>query len=451
MASFNFGDNEGDPQSEKATPGASDVNDSEKTGSPLRENDHKNSFSSQADAETTRPTTFPPRFPTVPRRRGNIATPLGGNSSRAELNDLIKELKKSAPRNAVIFPRESPDEKDGCLTVDQGAGECIVFMECKQALRELRTKYPTICSWEGDVPIVCCPREKKVDIDSTLPRTLRLADCGKRAFASQVGRTVPRRPTIAGGVEAQPGAWPWMAGIYIRSLGRDVFLCGSAIVSDKYVVSAAHCFGQRGGSTIQTSRYAIFAGSLKIKEGTLHTLSSITVHPQYKPLEHYNDLAVLEVRERFQFSANIRPICLPSPGGFQDIVGEDVTVIGWGDQDFGGVQASVLREVTVQIIDNKECNDAYSKLRGSSISQGITNKFICAGVPEGGKDACQKDSGGPLMIPRNGVWSLVGIVSFGYQCAQAGYPGVYTRVTEYIDWLNQVINVEDSSPVPAVQ
>lgn len=433
MAGIDFGDNEGNSKFEEATPGATAAN-SDKT-------ENEKSDGVNISSQKSSLTTFSPSVLTVSRRRNSAVLP-DTNISRAELDDLMRKLKKTTPRNAVVYPSDNPNEKDRCLTIDDEAGECTVIMECKQVLVELRTKFPTVCSWVGDIPIVCCPKV----VDDALPRTLLLADCGKRALP--VSRTaIPKRPTIAGGVEAQPGAWPWMAGIYIRNFGKDVFLCGSAIVSDKYVVTAAHCFGQKGGSNVPASRYAIFVGSLKVKEGKLHTLTSITIHPDYKPREHYNDLTVIEVKERFEFTANVRPICLPPPGSFEDIVGEDVTVIGWGDQEFGGVQASVLREVTVQVIDNKECNAAYSKLRGSSIPRGITDLFICAGVPEGGKDACQKDSGGPLMVARDGVWSLVGIVSFGYQCAQAGYPGVYTRVTKYIDWLEQEINVQDSSPV----
>lgn len=93
----------------------------------------------------------------------------------------------------------------------------------------------------------------------------------------------------------------------------------------------------------------------------------------------------------------------------------------------GGKESTVQRQVVVTVWRNEDCNAAYF--------QQITSNFLCAGYKEGGKDACQGDSGGPLMLKIEGRWTQIGIVSFGNKCGVAEYPGVYTRISEYIDWI----------------
>lgn len=93
----------------------------------------------------------------------------------------------------------------------------------------------------------------------------------------------------------------------------------------------------------------------------------------------------------------------------------------------GGKESMVQRQAILPVWRNEECNAAYY--------QPITSSFLCAGYSQGGKDACQGDSGGPLILKIEGRWTQIGIVSFGNKCGEPGYPGVYTRVSEFIDWI----------------
>ncbi|KFM76137.1 Clotting factor B, partial [Stegodyphus mimosarum] len=362
------------------------------------------------------------------------------NISREELNTFIAEMKAS--RAGILF--DGSETAENCQTSKNEEGICIPLTECKEAMEKLRKEMPRICRWIGDMPVVCCPKISK-------PRKLSVPGCGTRIvrglnrMVRQVPRMIPaipptkadKKPAVAGGEQSVVGAWPWMAGIYTRNFGIENFLCGAAVINEKHLVTAAHCFQTSGRGRVQTARYVVRVGSIKAMEGSLYLIDSIIIHPEYKRREHYNDIAVIRVKDSMDFSTNVRPICLPNSAEIRGkkLKGRDVTVTGWGDVEFGGQRASILREVTVKVVDLPSCNQSYADMRGTTIPQGLTSQFICAGVPEGGKDACQRDSGGPLMLFENGAWHIVGVVSFGYQCAQAGYPGVYTRITSYLPWL----------------
>lgn len=106
---------------------------------------------------------------------------------------------------------------------------------------------------------------------------------------------------------------------------------------------------------------------------------------------------------------------------------------GWGATRFQGRPSTQLQQVYVRVMTASECRQRH-------YGPMITENMICAGVSHGGHDSCQGDSGGPLALKdREGTWHLIGVVSFGYKCALAGFPGVYTRVENYIHWINHQI------------
>lgn len=126
---------------------------------------------------------------------------------------------------------------------------------------------------------------------------------------------------------------------------------------------------------------------------------------------------------------SVNRVCLPKPNT-DYTVGENATVSGWGVMTEGeGTISNVLNAVEVPIVSYEECKEAYG--------QRVNRDHVCAGLKQGGKDSCQGDSGGPLVRRRGSQSELVGIVSFGYGCAQAGSPGVYTKVANYIDWIER--------------
>ncbi|KAF2886573.1 hypothetical protein ILUMI_19600, partial [Ignelater luminosus] len=149
--------------------------------------------------------------------------------------------------------------------------------------------------------------------------------------------------------------------------------------------------------------------------GVVVPVSGIEIHPDYNSSSINNDIAVLTLTFNLTEGPTIGPISLPNVNE-EVSTGTPVVVSGWGTLTEGGYTSTQLQAVTVYIVDWNECNTVYE---GS-----LTDRMICAGVPEGGKDSCQGDSGGPLVASGK----LVGIVSWGNGCARSGYPGVYTDV-----------------------
>lgn len=157
-----------------------------------------------------------------------------------------------------------------------------------------------------------------------------------------------------------------------------------------------------------------------------HRVMRIVRHPQYNQSTYFSDIALLKVDRPIQFTNYVRPACLPDN---QEFTGRNAVVVGWGSTSFGGPSSNILQQVTLPIWSNQECEQ--------KIGLRVYEVFMCAGLKnEGGHDACQGDSGGPLLL-RNTAdrWSVAGIVSWGFKCAQKGVPGVYTRVSQFNDWI----------------
>lgn len=127
----------------------------------------------------------------------------------------------------------------------------------------------------------------------------------------------------------------------------------------------------------------------------------------------------------------------------RDFVGYNPFISGWGTLHENGHGSHVLQMVQVPVIDNKPCEDLYKKMEYVAPGR-FDKRVMCAGFLEGGKDSCQGDSGGPMVLPifENGRFPIyqIGVVAYGNGCARKDSPGVYSRVTSFIDWIQQQIN-----------
>ncbi|CAG7730086.1 unnamed protein product [Allacma fusca] len=225
-------------------------------------------------------------------------------------------------------------------------------------------------------------------------------------------------PLIVGGQRAQQGQFPSMAAI--MNNGRQ--FCGGSILDSTHVLTAAHCIAHMGGTelsrvTLQIGDHAIYSTS----DGPHQTkkVSRLSKHKQFSSTTLHNDIAILTLSSPVTYNSNVRAISPSSSSG------STATVAGWGRLYDGGMFPSVLYYVNVNIVPNSSCKQTY----GSRAPGGIISSMVCAGSRAG--DACSGDSGGPLMVGG----SQIGIVSWGIGCG--GYPGVYTRVSSFLPWIQK--------------
>merc|ERR1712018_147468 len=240
---------------------------------------------------------------------------------------------------------------------------------------------------------------------------------------------------IVGGQDAS-GPIPWQASI--QTSGGFHF-CGGTVLDAKTVLCARHCF-----SNGNTGNKKVVVGSTKKSGDGSQTskIASVVVNSAqpYNGNTLENDVVILKLETALTLGDTVQAACLPAAGYTPETSGKTCVVSGWGTLASGGSSPSTLQWVGVPLITNEKCSQKYSQYGG------VTSDMICAGLDQGGKDSCQGDSGGPLVCEENGVAIITGIVSWGIGCAAADNPGVYGRVTAFLDFINA--NLESSTPSP---
>ncbi|KAL7731622.1 hypothetical protein ACLKA6_007975 [Drosophila palustris] len=232
---------------------------------------------------------------------------------------------------------------------------------------------------------------------------------------------VPNANRIVGGTQVRSNKYPWIAQM-IRS---SFLFCGGTLINDRYVLTAAHCVHDMDMSSVSVRLLQLDRSSQHL--GITRAVAFAHAHAGYDPVRLVNDIALLRLDQPVPLVKSMRPVCLPS-SPLQQFDFQKAIVAGWGLSHEGGSTSSVLQETTVPIITNAQC-------RATSYKSMIVDTMLCAGyVQTGGQDACQGDSGGPLIVPDR-IFRLAGVVSFGYGCAKPNAPGVYTRVSRYLDWI----------------
>jgi secreted trypsin-like serine protease len=237
-------------------------------------------------------------------------------------------------------------------------------------------------------------------------------------------------PKIIGG-KAASEPYPFFATLSEPAGGSP--FCGATLISaargvwgnrQDLVLTAAHCVF--GASPELVVRFSSMDPSQPPVEIPVRRLA---IHESFEPTALHNDVALLLLASSAPDWA--RAVPLQQIGG-EPNVGELLRVVGMGNQStigwVGGASVDRLMEVDVPLLDESVCAKAYSAFD--------PKVQLCAAEPNGGRDSCQGDSGGPLFSPgTDGDVTLQGIVSFGIGCAQAGQPGVYTRLSHFRDWI----------------
>ncbi|MGB0384698.1 MAG: M36 family metallopeptidase [Ardenticatenaceae bacterium] len=270
------------------------------------------------------------------------------------------------------------------------------------------------------------PLEQSLELGLSASQFFTLSNIGQQPLTFQIGEgggtisaSITSDASIVGGEPAEEGAWPWMVSLH-RYGGH---YCGGALISDEWILTAAHC---SGGSP---SQYTIVIGrhDLTSDQGEEIEIDQILIHPEYGSNTLDNDIALMHLVH----APTVPTASIPLVQAANDAPDVLSTVIGWGALSEGGGSPDVLHQVSVPIVSQATCEASYP---GE-----ITENMICAGLAEGGMDSCQGDSGGPLMVPNasGSGWEQAGIVSWGEGCARPNKYGVYTRVSQYIEWMEE--------------
>ncbi|KAI4459186.1 hypothetical protein MML48_6g00015869 [Holotrichia oblita] len=376
----------------------------------------------------------------------------------------------------------SPGFATDCMTPNDVIGVCVELQTCKklfdQVLNDNKDVYPFIrasrCDPKTDttLPKVCCGPDinftNTSDGDAPDQDVLQEAKPPQHHAPESVvssttttTTTPPPPPStghailpricgkqkivlenkIYGGKEASIGEFPWLARlVHINKYNRTNVGCSGFLIHRKFVLTAAHCIVGKGIEHLGPVE-SLILGVHNDTKARICTTDFCTdpprnvlvltpiIHPNYDSNTHNHDIALIPLKERVPFTDYIKAICLPQTTTNASLF----TISGWGRTEIDITSRSKLK------VDIPRANRALCEQQYRTIGLSISDKQICAGG-ESGHDSCSGDSGGPLMaMGDRDTWYAEGIVSFGNSCGRQGWPGVYTYIPKYYDWILEQI------------
>lgn len=328
-------------------------------------------------------------------------------------------------------------------------GVCKSIAQCPlgiEALRKYRKHNLKRCMFDGFDEIVCCPTTDYRGPDTLEPFT----DNGSGESTPSTG-TKGQFPNkrksqtacdnietelksnirflITDGEDAEQKEFPHMAALGFDGDDNTVdWRCGACIISNNFLLTAAHC-------VIRTPPVKARVGITWMNDSNPIDINvkNITMYSGYDPLSKHGDIALVELSKRITFNDKAKPACLYVD--HDDPLGLIVT--GWGKTSINNEddRSNILQKAKLVAVPVDKCNATY--VQRSYGTRSIESTQICAWGNS--SDACWGDSGGPLQIrQKSGVFSIVGVVSYGAGCG-GKIPGVYTRVSKYIDWIERIV------------
>ena len=234
-------------------------------------------------------------------------------------------------------------------------------------------------------------------------------------------------PEIVGGQTAAVGEFPYQVALLDHSEPDTYWaqFCGGSLIGPSTVLTAAHCVEGTAPGQLD-----VLVRTIRLNNtGVRKPVARIIPHPQYNANTSAYDFAIIKLRSPVTNLsgglAGFIPIVAPTQAALWS-PGRTATVTGWGLTSDGGDASTVLRKVSVPVVSDTACRNAYGRDMISSV-------MVCAG--QTGRDACQGDSGGPLAVRNGAGWVQIGVVSWGEGCGDAGFPGVYSEVAAVRPWI----------------
>ena len=363
----------------------------------------------------------------------------------------------------VICPTEDqfkrPDPPCDCKAISS----CPAFVKLAQERRYAELLSKPRCGFEGREIKLCCPRSRKaivtespvLEIDNSKdiverinPNTVTNKKDNSTKVFSQCG--VKFGLKIFGGTAADPHEYPWAAALEYERNGKRNIFCSGVLISDLHVLTAAHCVDEKDSKGYKLVNVRLGHSDITNDWSMSFPVSHVVTHPEYTlvPLI-VNDIAMITLQNPVKFTNGIVPVCLPQlTETDEDILAEDMTIIspivvGWGQTETA-IRTNNLQELQVDVVKQSECQEAYVK--GGAQRFKIEPTQICARA-DLGSDSCRGDSGGPLLYVDDESRSFaVGIVSFGTRRCDSSLPGVYTRVSTFIDWIEKIMREDKVKP-----
>ncbi|XP_055847600.1 serine protease easter-like isoform X2 [Episyrphus balteatus] len=370
---------------------------------------------------------------------------------------IVSFISLTSAQNVVNYGR--------CITPNSERALCIHLEQCTY-LYNLLTKKPLLeadrnflqrsqCGSNNGKVLICCPERQIGPQPSPAPDSTETRLRSNLPEPGQCGNVISNR--IYGGNVTKIDEYPWMALIeYNKGGNSNGHHCGGSLINNRYVLTAAHCISAIP-ETWKPSRVRLgewdTATDRDCEVDTRGfedcadphvdvTIEKVIPHEQYVASSKSQpyDIALIRLSRNVDYTDFIRPICLP----LKDILkrstfdGSKMDVSGWGKTEHG-TSSNVKLKAEVPVVPLNECQRVYSQ---RSVDLGSTQ--MCAGGQQG-IDSCRGDSGGPLIgldssNKQRVYYFIAGVVSFGpTPCGLQGWPGVYTRVSDYTDWIQQNI------------
>jgi len=246
------------------------------------------------------------------------------------------------------------------------------------------------------------------------------AQCG--AKGASVAALDGPNSSIVNGRPASECEWIWQVSLE-DSNGH---FCGGMLIDSQWVLTAAHCLG----GTIHVRAGSYYRNS---NAGQRIRVSQQIAHHRYNSRNYDFDIALLRLQSPVQMNGCVGTVCLPERGDVAP--GTTCWITGWGRLSSGGPRPNALQEVQVDTMSNSQCKAS------NYTNSEIKDSMLCAQGrnAQGITDACQEDSGGPLVCRSGGVWRVFGATSWGRGCAEEAHPGVWARVHYVLGWIESYV------------